>query len=101
MPACFVCVPVHPLQTISGTAYCKFSYRLVVTGPLSVPPSTLSELGTSMMANAFGLNAFYDDVTCAANNFDAKLPFCTYWAKAKMCYAYPFSQLDPYNCSFE
>jgi hypothetical protein len=82
-----------------GTLYCKHLYRVVVTGPLSVPPATLADVGTAIMANALGLNPLYGDVTCTAYN--NMLAFCSYWGQAKMCYAYPYSQLEPYLCSFE
>ena len=68
-------------------------------GPLTTSLDQLTDLGISMMGNALGLNSAYNDITCAA--YEQMLPFCTYWSKAKMCDAYPFSELQPYKCDFE
>ncbi len=87
------------MQTISGTAYCKFVYRIWVTGPLTTPTETFKDLGLSMMGNALGMNSAFQDVTCAA--YEQSLALCKYWGKAKMCSAYPWSDLVPYKCDFE
>jgi len=71
----------------------------MVTGPLTTTLDQLTDLAASMMGNALGLNSAYDYVTCAA--YEQRLPFCTYWSKAKMCTAYPWSELVPYTCDFE
>lgn len=86
-------------QTISGTPYCKSVYRIMVTGNLTTTPETLKDLGLSMMGNALGMNGAYQDVTCAA--YEQSLALCKYWSKAKMCSAYPWSDLVPYKCDFE
>jgi hypothetical protein len=84
-------------QTVSGTATCKYIYRVMVTGPLVYTPEQLLDLGISMMGNAFGMvsNGFLCDAYAQA------APFCSYWSKAQMCTTYPWSQLTPYKCDWE
>lgn len=82
---------MHVRRRPQGTTYCRYAYRVLVTGPVSFSASQISDMALNLMGNS----VYYRPVPCK----DWKgMRFCTYFEKATYCAATSYIPNDPLNC---